>query len=119
MTPIHKKDELENPGNWRPISLLSCVSKVFERIIHDSLITFLDTHNIITPHQFGFRKSSSTTDQLLDVYDRLLKNLDNRLTTKILFLDMSKAFDKVWHRGLLAKLERIGIRGKTLDLITS
>ena len=109
LTPIHKKNSLSNVQNYRPISLLSCLSKVIERLVCDQLRDYLDENNLITDAQYGFRRGSSTLDQLLDLYDNIMKNMDEKMVTKLLFLDVSKAFDKVWQRGLIYKLKRLGI----------
>ena len=104
VTPIHKKGSLNDVRNYRPISLLSCLSKVMERLVSDNLRNYLEDNNIITSAQYGFRKKSSTLDQLLDIYDGAMTGLDQKKVTKLLFLDVSKAIDKVWHNGLLHKL---------------
>ena len=114
LTLIHKKNSLSDVQNYRPISLLSCLSKVLERLACDQLRKYLEDNNLITDAQYGFRRGSSTLDQLLDLYEKIMKNLDEKTVTKLLFLDVSKAFDKVWHRGLLYKLERIGIKNNLL-----
>ena len=85
----------------------------------DNLRDYLESNGIITPAQYGFRQKSSTLDQLLDIYDRAMKGLDNRMVTKLLFLDVSKAFDRVWHHGLLYKLECLGVRGQMLEFFKS
>ena len=119
VTPIHKKSSLNDVQNYRPISLLSCLSKVLERLVSDNLRDYLEGSNIITAAQYGFRKKSSTLDQLLDVYDGAMTGLDQRKVTKLLFLDVSKAFDRVWHKGLLHKLECLGVGGRLLEFFGS
>ena len=119
VTPIHKKGSLNDFRNYRPISLLSCLSKVLERLVSDDLRDYLEKNNIITGAQYGFRKKSSTLDQLLDVYDKMMSGLDQRKVTKLLFLDVSKAFDRVWHNGLLHKLECLGVNGGVLEFFRS
>ena len=115
LTPIHKKSSLSDVRNYRPISLLSCLSKVLERLVCDKLRVYLEVNNLITDAQYGFRRGSSTLDQLLDIYDHTMKKMDEKMITKLIFLDVSKAFDKVWHRGLIHKMERLGIRGQLLE----
>ena len=115
LTPIHKKNNLSDVKNYRPISLLSCLSKVIERLVCDRLRVYLEENNLITDAQYGFRRGSSTLDQLLDLYDNIMKNMDEKMVTKLLFLDVSKAFDKVWHKGLIYKLKRLGIEGDLLE----
>ena len=101
VSPIHKKGSISDKTNYRPISLLSCTSKLMERMISDQLRVYLEENSLLKPEQYGFRKGSSTLDQLLDIYDKMVTGLDDRMVTKLLFLDVSKAFDKVWHEGLL------------------
>lgn len=114
VTPIFKKGSKESPSNYRPISLLSCIGKLFETCIHKYVLQFLNENNIITQSQSGFMHGDSTTYQLLSIYDNLCSSFDQELTTQAVYLDVTKAFDRVWHRGLLAKLNAIGVRGQLL-----
>ena len=118
VTPIHKKGSRENCTNYRPISLLSCVGKAFERCIHKHILTFITENSIITPSQSGFLPGDSTIFQLLSTYDDICRAYDNKSPTQSIFFDISKAFDRVWHRGLIYKLKSIGIRGKLLDFLS-
>ena len=119
VTPILKKSPAEKCTNYRPISLLSCVGKIFERCVHTKVFDYLTTHKIITESQSGFTPNDSTINQLIVIYDNLCKSYDNKITIESVFFDISKAFDKVWHRGLLHKLNAIGIRGPLLNWFTS
>ena len=114
VTPIHKKGSKSLCANYRPISLLSCVGKILEKCIKKHLTTFLNENNIISNSQSGFTQGDSTIYQLLSMYDDFSIAMDNNITTQAIFFDISKAFDKVWHRGLLHKLNSIGIRGNLL-----
>ena len=114
VTPLHKKGAKEICSNYRPISLLSCVGKLLESCIHKYVFKFLSENNIITQAQSGFIPGDSTTNQLLCIYDDLCSSFDRGLTTQAVYLDITKAFDRVWHKGLLAKLNACGIQGPLL-----
>ena len=114
VTPIFKKGDKSNCTNYRPISLLSCVGKVLETIVQRHVLEYLTTYDLITHSQSGFLPSHSTVYQLLTLYDDICSALDKGIITQAIFFDISKAFDKVWHRGLLKKLQAIGIRGNIL-----
>ena len=114
ITPIHKKDSKSICSNYRPISLLSCVGKALEKCIQIRLLEFLKENNIINPCQSGFVPKDSTIYQLLNIYDDFCSSLDDKVPTEAIFFDISKAFDRVWHRGLVHKLYSVGIRGQLL-----
>ena len=111
--PIPKGGVKNDVSNFRPISLLPKVSKVLERCIYDQIINHVSSqlHNL----QFGFLRGRSTASQLLQVLHEIGKSLDQRIQTDILYLDFSKAFDKVDHRLLLKKLSNFGICGNLLN----
>lgn len=115
VTAIHKKDSRNNPTNYRPISLLNILGKLMERCIHYHLYNYFTLNDIITPFQSGFRKGDSTVNQLLYLYNDFSKSLDNNKEIRVVFCDISKAFDKVWHRGLLFKLRQAGLSGNIID----
>ena len=101
------------------MSLLSTVSKVFERIIYNEIYDFCLKNNILTYKNSGIKKRDSTINQLIHLTHLIHKVLDDEKQIAMVFLDISKAFDKVWHDGLLFKLDSIGIKGKLLKLIKS
>ena len=101
--------------NYRPIPLLSCTDKVLEKFIHKPVDPFLQYNNIITQSQSGFIPGDSTVNQLLCIYNDVCSSFDKGITTQAVYLDISKAFDRVWHTVLLSKLEAVGIRGKLLN----
>jgi len=92
------------PQNYRPISLLSTISKVFEKILLTRLRSHAESHNLLPPHQLGFRQQFDTELQLVRVVDKLTLSSNNFAYTIRIFLDVEKAFDRVWHRGLISKL---------------
>ena len=101
-------------SNYRPISLLSILGKCMEKCIFKYLYNFIHTHEILTPHQSGFRPNDSTVNQLLSITSDFYKAVDQGKEVRVIFFDISKAFDKVWHKGLLHKLKNIGICGELL-----
>lgn len=109
--PIYKKDSPLEVGNYRPISLLSNVDKIFEKIVHSRLTNFLNRYNIIINNQFGFRKKHSTNDALITITEQIRKALDHGHFSCGTFIDLKKAFDTVDHQILLSKLEHYGVRG--------
>ena len=119
IVPLHKGGDCMDELNYRPISLLPLLGKLFEKVIKKRFIKFLDKYKLINPHQFGFRKGYSTELAVAEVQNMLLKNLDNKKVSCAIFLDLAKAFDTVDHKLLLDKLEKHGIRGHALSLIKS
>ena len=117
--PIFKNGARYDPLNYRPISLTSVCCKTFERLLCQHLTNYLESHMILSPHQFGFRASRSTSHQLLLVYDHVSKHVDEGRVVDVVLFDFSKAFDVVVHSLLLTKLRCIGIQGNILQTIHS
>ena len=116
--PIYKeRGSKQVATNYRPISLLSTLSKCLEKLIFRRLYSHLDP--FLPSHQSGFRQKDSTAYQLARLIHRLASALDEGHTTLACFYDLSKAFDRVWHRGLLAKLYHFGVRGQAHAWITN
>ena len=101
VSPIHKKDEKSLPSNYRSISLLSSPGKVIERCVHKHLYNCVTSHQLLTPLQSGFVQGDSTTYQLLHTYHTFCETVDKGKEVRAVFCDISKAFDRVWHKGLL------------------
>jgi exonuclease III len=113
--PIFKKDDPHLFNNYRPISLLSVVSKVFERVVFIQLVSYFNSHNLFYSNQFGFREGHSTELAIIQLVDRIYNDLDKRKTPFAVFLDLSKAFDTIDHNILLTKLNHYGIIDKELN----
>ena len=118
IAPIFKKGDKTKSANYRPVSLTSHLIKIYERVVRKQMATFLEDGNLLSTSQHGFRKGRSCLTQLLHHYDNLLQNLLEDKVTDVLYLDFSKAFDKVDHEILLRKLHNIGIRGKLYNWIS-
>ena len=115
--PLHKKDSKDILDNYRPVSILPIASKIFERIIFKNVYNYFHSNKLLTNHQSGFRPNDSTVNQLAYLYHSFCEALDNKKDLRIIFCDISKAFDKVWHKGLLFKLKALGISGNLLSLL--
>ena len=117
--PIHKAGKKTNVSNYRPISLLSVFSKIYEKSMHKRLYDFFSRNETIYKHQYGFRKQHSCEHALLEAQYTLTKALDNKQISALLLIDFSKAFDMVDHNTLIYKLEHYGIRGQALNWLKS
>ena len=117
--PLFKGGDKEDRSCYRPISLLPTISKILERVLAKRVIKFLTKFKILSDDQFGFRAKFSTEYAIMDIYDKLIHNLDKGLSSCAIFLDLAKAFDSVSHEILLRKMHHYGIRGKALELFRS
>ena len=117
--PLHKAKDKHLISNYRPISLLSVFSKIFERIVYNRLISFVNDNNILYKYQFGFREKYGTNTALIILVDKIMNALSNGDFVLGLFLDFSKAFDTINHEILISKLFHYGIRGVSLDWFKS
>ena len=117
--PLFKADDPMLFNNYRPVSLLCVLSKVFEKIMYSRLMSFLEFHKILYHKQFGFRKKHSTYMAIMILLDKLINSIENGETVVGVYLDFSKAFDTVVHNILLTKLYHYGIRGNALQWFKS
>ena len=117
--PLYKSGDKSDITNYRPISLLPVLSKIFEKLIHSRMTKFFDEYNVIYNKQFGFRKKHSTVHALNTAVTQIIKSLNKNDIVLGIFPDFSKAFDTVKHDTLLKELEHYGIRDKSLDLLNN
>lgn len=119
VTVIHKGGSKDDLNNYRPISLLSVFAKILECLIHKRLAAYATDFHLISPKQFGFCKNKSTETALIQIKEKIIENIEQKLFTVGIFLDLRKAFDSVNHRILIEKLNAYGIRGHANNLIQS
>ena len=117
--PLFKSGSKMEVSNYRPISLLPIFSKIFEKLMHSRIFNFLQSNQILYSKQYGFQKNKSTEHAILDIQSKIVDAFENRETPCCIFLDFAKAFDTVNHQILLNKLNHYGIRGNTLDWLSS
>ena len=113
--PVHKKNDKRLVNNYRPISLLPVFEKIFEEIIFNKTYKFLLEEKLLNPNQSGFRPFDSCINQLIAITHEIFKAFDCNppLEVRSDFLDISKAFDKVWHEGLIYKIKSMGVSGQS------
>ena len=119
IVPIYKKGDRSLPSNYRPISLTSHVTKIFERVLRKKLVYHTEDNNLLSNQQHGFRYKRNCLTQLLHHVNDILQSLENDANAYVIYLDFSKAFDKVDHKLLLHKLSKMGIRGTVLSCMTT
>ena len=119
VTPIDKGGDTTDPTNFRPISILSIFTQIFEKLVCKQLTNYIEKYEILSKLQFGFRKGTSTEHAIGEITENFKQSIDNNKYTCAIFLDFAKAFDTVNHLILLAKLEKYGIRGMPLKWFTS
>ena len=117
--PLYKKDSRLKVSNYRPISLLSNLDKIFEKLIYIRTYNFFQLNNVFFQQQFGFRKKHSTSHAILNMIQKIMDTLDKGQFACAVFVDLQKAFDTVDHKILLSKLCHYGVRGIPLSLFES
>ena len=119
VVPVFKNvGERSTAKNYCPVSLFSVVSKVFEKLVNNRIVDHLEKCGLFSDFQYGFRSSQSTADLLTVVSDRIARAFNSSGATQAVALNISKAFDRDWHAGLLHKLKSYGISGQVFDLIS-
>ena len=114
--PLFKKGDIYTFDNYRPISLLPSISKIFERTIYDQIYNYFQNNELFYNSQYGFRKNHSTELATLEIIDRIIQEMDKYNTPINIYIDLSKAFDTIDHNILLCKLKYYGLNGAALDL---
>ena len=106
MVPVFKNvGEMSTAKNYHPVSLLSVFQKVFEKLLCNRIVDHLEKYGIFSDFQYGFGSSQSTSDLLTFLSDRIARTFNRSGATQAVALDISKAFDRVWHAGFLHKLK--------------
>ena len=116
IVPVHEKNDAELVKNYRSISLLPICGKIFEHILYSSLFNFLNHNDLISPAQSGLKPGDSCINQVLSITHEIYYSMDEGCEIRGVFLDISKAFDTVWHEGLVYKSKQNGISGNLQNI---
>ena len=119
VTPVFKKGDRQIIKNYRPISLLSSTSKIVERIVYNKLYEHCMSNNLLSQKNSGFKKKDGAVNRLIYLVDKIYKGFDDDKEIAMIFLDIGSAFNRVWHDGLIHKLQNFGIGGKLLSWFKS
>ena len=114
VTPIYKADDINKIGNYRPVSVLPCFSKILERIMYNRLFKYLTTNEILHKKQFGFQKGHSTEHAIIQLIDQINSSFEKNHFTLGISIDLSKAFDTVDHSILIKNLKLYAVKGNNL-----
>ena len=112
VVPLYKKEDHVIMDNYRPVSLLTSISKIFERVAHKQLTKYIELNNLFYDSQYGFRESHSTELASIELIDRILASLEQKNKPLAIYMDLSKAFDTLDHSILLNKLRHYGVDGR-------
>ena len=116
---LYKNEKKSNVSNYRPVSLVSNICKIFEKILKERINNFLTKHNILSDKQFGFREGKSTQDAIACLLKEIYQSVGTSKPAFCVFLDLFKVFDTVCHPQLIECLENVGFRGTSLTLMKS
>ena len=117
IVPIHKKEDKKTLKNCRPVSLLPIYGKILERLMFNEMFEFFIENRLISSSKPGFKTGDSCVNQLLSITNEIYSSFDKGLEVRSVFLDISKAFDRVWHDGIIFKLTQNGISANLLNLL--
>jgi hypothetical protein len=118
VNPLHKDDDRQFKKNYRPISLLSNISKILEKHAFVAIYNYCMTHGLLTWRNSGYKRMDSTVNQLIFITHKIYESLEKGRDFIFLSCDASAAFDRVWHDGLIFKIKQLGIKGKLLAWLT-
>ena len=117
IVPIHKKGDKQTLKNYRPVSLLPICGKILEQLMFNEMFKLFIENELISSNQSGFKPGDSCVNQLVSITHEIYKSFDKGHEVRDVFLDISKAFHKVWHDGIIFKLTQNGISGNLLKLL--
>ena len=117
--PVHKKNDKQRLNNYRPTSLLPISSKILERLMFIETFGLFIENDLISQHQSGFKPGDSCINQLLSITYEIYQSFDEGFDVRSVSLDISKAFEKVWHDDIILKLKQNGISGNLLNLLSN
>ena len=119
IVPVHKKNYKQRLNNYQPISLLPICRRFFERLIFNKIFGFFIEDDLISQHQSGFKLGGFCINQLLSITHEIYRSFDEGFDVCSVFLDISKAFDEVWHDGNIFKLKQNGISGNLSNMLSN
>ena len=119
LTPLYKEGDRDQPGNYRPVSILPAASKILEKVVHKQVSEYLERYKVLSEAQFGFRKNHSTATCVINFINDIYINMDEGRLTGVVFLDLKKAFDTVDHSILLRKLTMYGLSNEAVEWFAS